>query len=81
MVATRRWHLTFPEEQVQQPLVYRLVADHGLVINIRRADVDAKVGWMILEVQGSQEALDAGRAYLSEAGVTVTDPSGDVLQG
>ena len=78
---TRRWHLTFPEEQVQQPLVYRLVADHGLVINIRRADVDAHVGWMILEVDGPDSALDAGRAYLADAGVSVTDPSGDVLQG
>ena len=80
-MATQRWHLTFPEEQVQQPLVYRLVADHGLVINIRRADVDAKVGWMILEVQGSQEALAGARAFLTAAGVSVTDPSGDVLQG
>ena len=77
----RRWHLTFPEDKVQQPVVYRLVADHGLVINIRRADVDAEVGWMILEVEGAEAALRAGRAYLVESGVTVTDPSGDVLEG
>ena len=80
-MATQRWHLTFPEEQVQQPLVYRLVADHGLVINIRRADVDSEVGWMILEVEGSEAALEAGRGYLIAAGVTVADPTGDVLQG
>ena len=80
-MATQRWHLTFPEEQVQQPLVYRLVADHGLVINIRRADVDSEVGWMILEVEGPEPALDAGRAYLVATGVTVADPTGDVLQG
>lgn len=80
-MATRRWHLTFPEDQVQQPLVYRLVADHGLVINIRRADVDSEVGWMVLEVDGSESALNAGRAYLVEAGVTVVDAGGDVLLG
>ena len=80
-MASRRWHLTFPEDKVQQPLVYRLVADHGLVINIRRADVDAHVGWMILEVEGPEAALDAGRDYLLAAGVSVTDPTGDVLLG
>lgn len=80
-MAVRRWHLTFPEELVQQPVVYRLVADHGLVINIRRADVDDAYGWMVLECSGEPAQLDAGRAALEKAGVLVSGVEGDVLAG
>lgn len=81
MTARRRWHLTFPEALVQQPIVYRLVADHGLVINIRRADVDDRYGWMLLECIGEPAALQAARDWLEEVGVTVSDAQGDVVAG
>ncbi|MGI8575981.1 MAG: NIL domain-containing protein [Egibacteraceae bacterium] len=80
-MATARWHLTFPEELVQQPIVYRLVSDHGLVVNVRRADVDVEVGWMLLECSGDEDALARGRAYLERRGVVVTDPTGDIVAG
>ncbi len=80
-MATRRWHLTFPEHLVQQPIVYRLVSDYGLVVNVRRADVDVEEGWMLLECRGDEDALARGRAYLEQRGVTVTDPTGDIMAG
>lgn len=80
-MATKRLHLTFPEQLVQEPVVYRLVRDYDLVINIRRADVDEQVGWMILELSGDDAALAAGRAYLEDRGVIVSDPSGDIVAG
>ena len=78
---TRRWHLTFPEGLVQEPIVYRLVRDYDLVINLRRADVDHEVGWILLEVKGENAQLDGGRRYLEDVGVTVSDAGGDVLLG
>ncbi|HWB70937.1 MAG TPA: NIL domain-containing protein [Egibacteraceae bacterium] len=80
-MSVRRWHLTFPEHLVQQPIVYRLVADHGLVINIRRADVDDEYGWMLLECTGDLQALQGARDWLEELGVAVSDPQGDVVAG
>ena len=80
-MATQRWHLTFPEHLVQQPIVYRLVRDHELVINIRRADVDEHVGWMMLECVGEPERLQAARAWLIELGVAVSGVDGDVVAG
>ena len=78
---TQRWHLTFPEHLVQEPVVYRLVRDHDLVINLRRADIDVEVGWIVLEVSGARERLAAARAFLEGAGVDVVDAGGDVLLG
>ncbi len=80
-MTTRRWHLTFPEHLVQVPLVYRLVRDHDLVVNLRRADIDVEFGWIVLEVSGDPERITAGRAFLEEAGVSVADAGGDVLLG
>lgn len=80
-MATQRWHLTFPEELVQQPIVTRLVRDHDLTVNIRRADVDVQVGWMVVEVSGDSDRLIDAKAWLEEIGVTITDPRGDVIAG
>ena len=80
-MTTQRWHLTFPEHLVQEPIVYRLVRDYDLVVNLRRADIDVEVGWIVLEVSGDHDSLAAGRAFLEEAGVEVSDAGGDVLLG
>jgi phosphoserine phosphatase len=65
--------LTFPEDLITQPIVHGLTARFGLVTNIRRADVREHTGWVLLEVTGSEEDLDAGRAWLDEIGVRVDD--------
>src|SRR5438034_7647325 len=55
-----RLRLTFPTELIQEPIVYRLVKDFDLVINIRRADVKADHGWIALELEGDEGALERG---------------------
>ena len=74
---TSRWHLTYSKETVTEPIVWSLSTDLGLVTNIRRADVRDHVGWVILEVQGTEEQLAAGRAWLEERGLHVADLTSD----
>jgi L-aspartate semialdehyde sulfurtransferase ferredoxin len=64
-------HLTFPEHAMQEPIVYKLGQDFGLVTNIRRANVEERFGWVILEVDGDEDALARGVAWLEEQGVQV----------
>ena len=78
---SRRFHLTYPEHLVQEPVVSRLVSEHGLEINIRRADVTAEVGWILLEVTGTHQQIRDGRDYLEQRGVVVRDAGGDVVAG
>ena len=73
-----RLHVSFPEELVDRPLVYELVKAHDVVPNIRRADVEAHSGWMILELTGD---TDAAIGYLESLGCTVNTMEGDVLEG
>ena len=49
-MARLRVRLTYPTELIQQPIVYHLVKDFGIVPNIRRADVRADHGWIVLEL-------------------------------
>jgi len=76
-----RLFVSFPEEQVDQPVVYDLVRQFDVVPNIRRANVEEHSGWMILELSGAQEKLDGAVAHLAELGCTVNPMEGDVLSG
>ena len=74
-----RVRLTFPPELIQEPIVYRLVKDFDLVINIRRADVKADYGWIALELEGGEGALERGVAWLKAKGVQVDPIERDVI--
>jgi ABC-type methionine transport system ATPase subunit len=76
-----RLHLTFPEHLVQEPIIYTLGTNFSIVTNIRRANVEEKVGWVILEVEGDEDALQGGIGYLEERGVQVDRIDGDVVEG
>ena len=69
-----RVQLDYPLEQVKEPIIYHLVTDYRLVPNIRRANIDAHIGGMIvLEIEGNRDDLDAGIAYLRGLNITVTE--------
>jgi ABC-type methionine transport system ATPase subunit len=74
-----RLHLTFPENLIQEPIIWRLGRQYDIITNIRRANVEEKVGWVILEVEGIQEALDEGVSWMREMGVQVDRLDGDVV--
>ena len=78
-MARMRVRLTFPTHLIQEPIVYRLVKDFDIVINIRRADVKADHGWMALELDGDEAALERGVRWLKEAGVQVDPLERDVM--
>jgi ABC-type methionine transport system ATPase subunit len=77
----QRLHLTFPENLVQEPIIYNLGKQFDIVSNIRRANVEDKFGWVILELEGTEEALARGVRYLEELGVQIDRIDGDVVEG
>jgi L-aspartate semialdehyde sulfurtransferase ferredoxin len=78
-MARMRIRLTFPAALIQEPIVYRLVKDFDIVINIRRADVKADHGWMALELEGDEAALERGIRWLKDKGVQVDPIERDVI--
>ncbi|TMK51770.1 MAG: FeS-binding protein [Actinobacteria bacterium] len=77
----RRILLTFPEDLITEPVIHTMGTRYGIVTNVRRANVEERMGWVILEIDGAEEALDAAVAYAANLGVEVNEMSGDVVEG
>jgi ABC-type methionine transport system ATPase subunit len=78
-VSRMRLRLTFPSNLIQEPLLYRLVKDFDIVINIRRADVKADYGWVVLELEADEPTLERGVTWLKAKGVQVDPIERDVI--
>lgn len=63
--------LTFPEEMVGEPVIAKLALEHGVIANIRRANVEDNTGWIVCELVGTAEALDSAVAWLEAIGIKV----------
>jgi ABC-type methionine transport system ATPase subunit len=66
-----RARLTFPEDLVAEPVIAKLALEHGVIANIRRANVEDHTGWIVCELTGTRQALDAGVEWLTQTGVRV----------
>lgn len=75
-----RLYLSFPEALVERPLIFEAADRFGVMPNIRRANVEAHSGWVILELSGEQQNIDDAVAWFSEIGVSVNRMEGDVLE-
>lgn len=80
-MAKRRLHLTFPEHLITEPVIYNLGKRFEVVTNIRRANVEERVGWVILEVEGADTEIEKAVDYASGLGVQVSTIDGDVVEG
>ena len=74
-----RVKITFPEHLIRQPLLGRLVREFDVLPNIRRANIDEKVGWVVCELGGETDAVEKAIEWLETAGVQV-DRLGDIVE-
>ena len=78
-MTSARVKLTFPENLIRQPIIARLVREFDVMPNIRRANVEEQVGWMVCEIGGEDEAVDRALDWLRDLGVQV-DRLSDVVE-
>ena len=79
LMAHIRVKLTFPEQLIKQPLMGRLVREFDVLPNIRRANIEDDVGWIVCELAGERESVERALSWLVDAGVAV-DRLGDVVE-
>ena len=78
-MTNERVKLTFPEALIKEPIIAKLVREHDVTPNIRRANVEEHVGWIVCELTGSSEAVAGAVDWLREVGVQV-DRLEDVVE-
>jgi ABC-type methionine transport system ATPase subunit len=76
----RRVKLTFPQQLIKEPVIFRMAKKFDVMPNIRRARVTETVGEMVLELEGTDENLERGLRYLTESGVDVELVEGDIVE-
>ncbi|MDA8183284.1 MAG: NIL domain-containing protein [Actinomycetota bacterium] len=74
-----RVKLTFPEDLVRTPVIARLVREHDVEPNIRRANVGEHEGWIVCEISGGPSEIDAALEWLRAEGVGV-DLLADIVE-
>ncbi len=77
----QRVKFSFSAEMIKEPVIYQLGRDFQIATNIRRADVGDDTGWVLLELDGEEEEIKRGLAWVNSTSVRVDPVSGDVIDG
>jgi hypothetical protein len=80
-MARQRVKFTFEQQLIKEPLIYELGKQFEIVTNIRRADVTADRGWVILELDGELPEIERGIEWMRSKGVRVDPIEGDLVEG
>ena len=80
-MAKRRVMFTFPQDLIKEPIIYSLGHKFRVVTNIRRADVSDNKGWVVLELDGEEQEIEKGIAWVAGKGVRVDPVIGDIMEG
>jgi ferredoxin len=73
-VITQKLYLYFPKAKPESPLVYHLVKDYDLIINIFRARVTPEEeGYLLLGVTGKEDRIAAAKTFLQENGIRINN--------
>jgi ABC-type methionine transport system ATPase subunit len=64
-----KFHLTFPERLINEPVIHRVGKGFDLVTNIRRANIEEGHAWVILEMEGTEESVAKAVTWLAGQGV------------
>lgn len=67
---TRMYYLRFPKETSDQPIIYQLIKEYDVQVNILKADIlPQKEGIMVMELKGTKEGVREALTYLKDIGV------------
>jgi len=80
-MAKRQVMFTFPQQLIKEPIIHLLSHQFPVVTNIRRADISANKGWVVLELEGDDAEIEKGIAWVASKGVRVDPVTGDVVEG
>lgn len=73
---TRKYFFYFPKCETEKPIVYHLVKDYNLMVNIFRAKVTPEEeGYLVVDITGTQADVKRGVDYIKTFNVSVNEQS------
>lgn len=80
-MATKRVKFSFEQHLIKEPIIWKVGKQFDVVTNIRRADVTAEFGWVILELSGDEDEIERGLKWVEEQGVRIDPVYEDIVEG
>ena len=81
MIITQKYFLHFPVCETNTPIVYKLVKDFDLEVNIFRARVTCEgEGYLVLDVKGEAGSITKAMEYIASFGVTISSVKKGVVR-
>ncbi|MDH7486790.1 MAG: NIL domain-containing protein [Anaerolineae bacterium] len=71
MIVEHKVQLSYPQHLLDKPLIYELIRQFDLLVNILEARVSAEAGWLVVGIRGEQERVQQGLAWIAGQGVQV----------
>lgn len=73
-MVTKKFLFYFPKSETEKPIVYHLVKDYNLAINIFRAKVTPEeFGYLVLDVTGEEEDIENGVEFVRTFNVRISE--------
>lgn len=71
-VYRRIYFIRFPKEISDKPIIYRLIKEYDIEVNILRANIlPQREGILIIEMAGAKSNIKDGLEYLTQLGVNI----------
>ncbi|MBU1086635.1 MAG: 4Fe-4S binding protein [Candidatus Omnitrophica bacterium] len=68
----KRVVLTFPQQLLDKPIIYQLIKDFDLIVNLLKVKITPKEeGVMVLDLEGDQLNLEKGLKHLKKIGIQI----------
>ena len=81
MIITQKYFLHFPVCETNTPIIYKLVKDYDLEVNIFRALVSSEgEGYLVLDVKGEAGSIKKAMEYVASFGVTISSVKKGVVR-
>lgn len=62
--------LNYPASEVTKPIIYHLIKDFDLEINILHADINVnKIGKLVMDLSGEEENIEKALKYIQDQGI------------
>lgn len=76
----KRVYLTYPKDQVKEPLLYECSKLFDVAFNIRQASVSDKIGLVALELDGDEDMIERAIEFFKSKGVKVEPIELDIIE-
>ena len=65
----------------RRPILYEIARRFHLKFNVRRADIDAGIGWVQLMLEGERSEIEAAIEWVEAQGIRADPVEGDIVSG